>query len=236
MEQPRWLQELMQTQEYVRLVGYFRRREAGAEAEDLAHEVLLRLLGGLLPTATLEHARQLLWRIAPQRLIDFRRSTWRGWRNLDDIDPSRLAGGDDPCETAADRELALFWGEELGRERFGEAVIELLQGLRWEDISAILGVTEPTARKHLGSAYARVLVRMAERKLESPVLNRWEAQHGGVQAGRIIRKWAEGREPEDVAALLDLPVTEVVAVMGEIATFFARELTRLSRAVRGESG
>jgi RNA polymerase sigma factor (sigma-70 family) len=147
------------------LIGYFRRRLGDeVEAEDLAQEVLLRMLrrGNV---GDLKDVKGYLFETASSVLIDReRRGTVRQRSSHETFDPQTHAGETFPIERIfIGREslnrasIALLELSERTRTIF---VLRRLEGMRYSSIAQRLGISVSAVEKHMERAMAHLMERM----------------------------------------------------------------------------
>lgn len=148
------------------LVRFFRRRcQSQAEAEDLAHEVIVRALRHAQWTSA-EQAKNYIFRAAINLWRDrMRRDSSRGTAEVDWEDEAALAVSED---TTLDRVLL---GEEelyrvhaalleLGERTRDVFVLHRLEHLKYAEIARMLGVSVSAVEKHMSKALAHLARRI----------------------------------------------------------------------------
>lgn len=140
--------------DYERLVAYFRSRiSQREEANDLVHEVYLRLVG-IPAERAIGNARGYLWMVAKSVLCQFLdRSGRMPAADIDDPLVEAALGAQPACDADAEVESRLL----VLQQKFPllpakcRAVMELKwrHGLQYGEIASRIGISVDTVKKHL---------------------------------------------------------------------------------------
>ena len=148
------------------LMAFFRRRTGSAvEAEDLAQEVLARLVDRD-DIETLENPDAFIFRAARNLLLDRARRTEVRDRNYSDLEiltagaeglsPERVILGRESLQRAL---TALGELKPRTRDMF---ILHRLEGMKYRDIAELYGVSVSAVEKHLIKAIAHLANRMTD--------------------------------------------------------------------------
>jgi len=142
------------------LISFFRRRIGDrSQAEDLAQEVLLRVIRAA-ESGSIEHADSYVFKVAANLLCDYRRRARRNpvvgstaanenpaeparERMVDERSPERVLVGE---ATLAQALQALGELGDLTRNVF---MLFRLENMRQKDIAALYGIAQSTVEKHV---------------------------------------------------------------------------------------
>jgi RNA polymerase sigma factor (sigma-70 family) len=137
------------------LVKFLARRTAArADAEDLAQEVYLRLLR-VDRHAFVRQPRSYLLRIAANLLHEWRLKA-RQSRPHETLDPESLEAADSPEQAAIAQNREARLEEEMSRLTppvRAALVLQIREGLSYEEIAARMNVTQRMVKRYLLAAY-----------------------------------------------------------------------------------
>jgi DNA-directed RNA polymerase specialized sigma24 family protein len=209
-----------------RLGAYFHRRGIHQDYDDLANKCLAKLARHVKqrPDITLEHATNLLWRIAVQGLSEYLWTVTSGIRTVPLVDASAPSYDDDP----ADDELRQIVSSELKSCNGGKQSLALLlrfQNVSWKEIGKALGVSGPTACLRVTRAFALVVVRMADRGFGNTLLNKVNTTCG-KEAMRALRMWALGMTPRQIMRELEETAPNVRKLLKKAIAMISQGLRR----------
>jgi RNA polymerase sigma-70 factor (ECF subfamily) len=161
--------EAVSGRQYASVYRYLRRRTRSREdAEDLTQAVFAEAAAGLQQAAE-ESPSTLAWlyTVARRRLIDEHRRQQRGPAQVISLDVARLEHGS-PSDYGVDAAAAIaraIAGLPVEQQRV--VVLKVVEGRRFAEIAATLGVTEGACRVRLSRAL-RTLRSVLEREGVTP--------------------------------------------------------------------
>jgi RNA polymerase sigma-70 factor (ECF subfamily) len=151
------------------LTRYFRRRvQNSSEIEDLVQDVFARMVARD-STDPIEHLGGYVLKTASSVLTDWirRRSTHAANRHVsfepelhgeEDVDPARILGGKEELQAAT---MVLLRLPERTRTVF---VLRRLEGQRFQEIAAHLGISVSAVEKHMVRAIHQLSLEMEKRR------------------------------------------------------------------------